>query len=188
MAIENPRPAWRFTLTGRWLHWIMAVFILFQLGLGWYMMSVEDRPGGARDLFSLHKSVGLALLVLVTVRVCWRLLHPVAPLPGYVPRWQRMLAGVTEWSLYACMIAMPVLGYLGASHQKQAPRFFGLPTPSWGAPDHELAERLFGIHGIVGWVLAALIALHVAGALMHIVIDRDGVFHRMSLGRDRETP
>lgn len=187
MTIENPQPNWRYTRTARWLHWILATLIVFLLGLGWYMMSVEHRPGGARSLFDLHKSLGLAVLVLVALRLAWRLAHPAAPLPDYVPPWQKKLATATEWGLYVCMAAMPLLGYLGASHQKQAPRFFGLPTPAWAQPNHDLAERLFDIHGLIAWPLVALIVLHVAGALKHIVIDKDTVFRRMSFGSDKKT-
>jgi cytochrome b561 len=187
MAIDNPRPNWRFTRTARWLHWILAALIVFMLGLGWTMVALEDEPG-AGSLFSLHKSIGLTVLVLVAVRLGWRLAHPPAPLPDYVPGWEKTLATVTEWSLYACMVAMPVLGYLGASHQKHPPRFFGLPTPAWTQPDRDVAERLFEFHGLVAWVLAALIVLHVAGALKHILIDKDTVFRRMSLGRDEDAP
>jgi cytochrome b561 len=185
--LDNPRPNWRFTRTARWLHWILAALIVFMLGLGWTMMAMEEEPG-AESLFSLHKSLGLCVLVLVAVRLSWRLAHPVAPLPDYVPAWQKKLATATEWSLYACMVAMPVLGYLGASHQKHPPRFFGLPTPAWAQPDRDMAERLFELHGLVAWVLTALIVLHVAGALKHIVIDKDTVFRRMSFGGDEDAP
>jgi cytochrome b561 len=188
MNIQNPQSNWRYTRTARWLHWILAALIIFLLALGWTMMSVEHRPGGARPLFDLHKSLGLAVLVLVAARLVWRLSHPVAPLPDYVPAWQKTLATVTEWGLYACMVAMPVIGYLGASHQKQPPQFFGLATPAWTQPNHNMAERLFDIHGLIAWPLVALIILHVAGALKHILIDKDKVFWRMSFGTDKGAP
>jgi cytochrome b561 len=187
MTVDNPHPNWRYTRTARWLHWILAALIVFMLGLGWVMMAREEEPG-AESLFSLHKSLGLAVLALVALRFFWRLAHPVAPLPDYVPAWQKKLATATEWGLYACMVAMPVLGYLGASHQKHPPRFFGLPTPVWTQPDHDLAERLFELHGLVAWVLSALIVLHVAGVLKHIVIDKDTVFRRMSFGSGKDAP
>lgn len=184
MTIENPQPNWRYTRTARWLHWILAALIITLLALGWYMMTVEHEPG-ADSLFNLHKSLGLAVLVLVALRIVWRLGHPVAPLPDYVPAWQKKLATATEWALYLCMAAMPLTGYLGAAHQKQPPAFFGLATPAWTQPNHDLAERLFDIHGLIAWPLVALIVLHVAGAFKHIFIDRDKVFARMSFGADK---
>jgi cytochrome b561 len=187
MSIENPQPNWRYTRTARWLHWTLATLIIFLLGLGWYMMTVEHTPGG-RTLINLHKSIGLIVLVLVAVRIVWRLGHPVAPLPDYVPSWQTKLATATEWCLYLCMAAMPILGYLGASHQKQPPALFGLATPAWTQPNHDVAEQFFGIHSLLAWPLVALIVLHVAGALKHIFIDRDKVFARMSFGTDKTEP
>jgi cytochrome b561 len=181
MRTEHPQPNWRYTRTARWLHWILAVLIITMLAVGWTMTSMEHKPG-ASTLFSLHKSVGLAVLVLVTLRIIWRASHPAAPLPDYVPSWQKRLANATEWTLYVCMAVMPLTGYLGASHQKHPPAFFGLPTPAWALPDHDVAERFFSVHSFVAWPLAALILLHVAGALKHVLIDRDSVFRRMSVG------
>lgn len=128
--------------------------------------------------------MAVLVLVLVTLRIVWRIGHPVAPLPDSVPAWQKKLATATEWGLYLCMAAMPVLGYLGAAHQKHPPAFFGIATPAWTQPDHDVAERLFDIHGVIAWPLVALIVLHVAGALKHILIDKDAVFRRMSFGAD----
>ena len=182
MHTDPARNTWRFALTARLLHWIVAVLIVCQLGLGWTMMTMEDDPG-AGALFDLHKSVGLMVFALVAVRLGWRLAHPPAPLPASVAPWERTLANLVEWTLYACLVAMPLTGYLGASHQKHPPAFFGLPLPAWAAPDHDLAERFFGIHAVIAWLFAVLIVAHVAGALKHALIDRDGVFRRMSLGR-----
>jgi cytochrome b561 len=73
MTIQNAQPNWRYTRTARWLHWTLAVLIIVLLALGWTMMALEHRPGGARSLFDLHKSLGLAVLVLVAARLVWRL-------------------------------------------------------------------------------------------------------------------
>jgi cytochrome b561 len=181
MNREKNQAIWRFARTARLLHWIVAASIFFLLGLGWYMMAVEREPG-AKALFDLHKSIGLTVFALIAIRLVWRLGHPPQALPATVPQWQKLLANVTEWSLYVCMIAMPLTGYLGAAHQKQPPRFFGLATPAWAIPNHDVAEQFFGIHSVIAWILSALIALHLAGALKHILIDKDTVFQRMSLG------
>jgi cytochrome b561 len=66
--------------------------------------------------------------------------------------------------------------------------FFGLPTPVWTQPNHDVAEQFFGIHSLIAWPLVALIVLHVAGALKHVLIDKDKVFTRMSFGTDKGEP
>lgn len=169
---------WRYATPAVVLHWTLGLLIAGMLGLGWYMMSIEDDPGSDR-YFNLHKSIGLLVLALVLVRLVWRLTHPPAALPGSVPTWEARLSLLTQRALYGCMLLMPVLGFVGALYSKAGVRFFGLQLPAWVVPDHDIAERFFGLHGALGWVIVALVLLHVAGGLKHLLLDRDGVFQRM---------
>jgi len=102
-----------------------------------------------------------------------------------MPKWQVRLAVVTHWLLYMLMIVIPVVGYLGASYTKSGVAWFGRATPRWAEPNHDLAEQFFNVHGTLVWVLVALVALHVAGALKHWLIDKDGTFQRMGYARRR---
>ena len=77
------------------------------------------------------------------------------------------------------LIAMPLTGYLGSSFNKFGTRFWGIPLPMWGWDDAGLRSLFFGIHEVSAWVLIALILLHVAGALKHQLVDRDGLMSRM---------
>ncbi|MGN6390043.1 MAG: cytochrome b [Burkholderiaceae bacterium] len=172
----------RYTAPAVWLHWILAVLIVGMLALGWYMMSIEDEPGSGK-FFQLHKSIGLGILVLVAVRVLWRLGHRPPPLPAGMPAWQVRVAQWTHWLLYAAMIAMPVAGLIGSSHSKYKLAFFGLALPRLAAPNHDIAETFYTVHSVIAWVLAVLIALHALAGLKHLLFDRDSVFQRMSLAR-----
>jgi hypothetical protein len=99
-----------------------------------------------------------------------------APLPAGLPNWQVKLSHLTEWSLYASMLVMPILGILGASFSKKGISFFGTALASWAVPNHDTAEKFFGLHSLhslVAWVLVALIALHVLGGLKHLLIDKE---------------
>lgn len=182
---SNPpsRPAstaetWRYGRPAIALHWIVAALIVVLVGLGWYMMSVEKEPGSA-SLFDLHKSLGFTIFALIVVRIAWRATHRPEGLPDSVPRWQALASTLLHWALYAAMVVMPITGYLGASHQKRGPLFFGLPTPRWATPDHDVAEQWFDIHSVIAWVLVVLVGLHVAAGLKHLLVDRDNVFQRM---------
>lgn len=175
---ESSAETWHYSRPAIALHWLVAALIVFLVGLGWTMMSVEKEPGSA-PLFDLHKSIGFTVFALIAVRIAWRATHRPEGLPDSVPRWQARASALLHGALYAAMVAMPVTGYLGASHQKRAPLFFGLPTPRWAAPDHDVAEQWFGIHSVVAWVLVVLVALHVAAGLKHLLVDRDHVFQRM---------
>ncbi len=176
--LNSTATTWHYGPLAVGLHWVIAILIIGLIGLGWYMMSVERQPGSGW-LFDLHKSLGFTVFGLIVLRIVWRTTHPPEGLPDSVPAWQKKVSTAIHWLLYACMVVMPVTGYLGAVHQKTPPRFFGLDLPVWAAPDHDLAEQFFTIHSITVWVLAVLIGLHVLAGLKHLLIDRDRVFQRM---------
>lgn len=177
-SLETTATTWHYGMPAVVLHWAIAAFIVVLTGLGWYMMSVEKQPGSGW-LFDLHKSLGLTVFALIIVRILWRATHRPEGLPDSVPAWQATLSTAIHWALYVCMIVMPLTGFLGASHQKQGPKFFGLKLPAWTTPNRDLAEQFFTIHSITVWVLVTLVALHTLAGLKHLLIDRNRVFHRM---------
>lgn len=166
-------------------HWILGLAILGQFALGWWMVDIPREPPGVRAWwFDLHKSIGITLAAFVVIRLLWRMSHPAPALPGTLPRAQRIAASATHWTLYACMLVMPISGYLAVSFTKVPTKYFGAALPHWGwdAPD---AEALMGlIHSTTAYLLGALIALHVAAALWHL-LRRDGLFARMWLSVER---
>lgn len=169
---------WHYAPPAVALHWLLAFLIAALVGLGWYMLSIEDRPDSGW-YFNLHKSFGLLVFALVLLRILWRFNHKPAELPARLPQWQARFASLTHWLLYACMIVMPVTGFIGASFSKSGVAFFGMKLPVWAAPDHGVAEQFFSIHSIVAWVLVALVALHALAGFKHLLINKDGVFQRM---------
>jgi cytochrome b561 len=169
---------WRYSALAISLHWLMALWLVAMVALGWYMMSIEDEPGSGW-YFGLHKSLGLVFFTLIALRFVWRLMNSPAPLPSTLPRWQVLLSGLTQFALYACMALIPLTGYLGASYGEHGVQLFGLALPVWATPNHDTTEWFFGIHGTLVWVLIVLVAGHVAGALKHRFINKDSVFQRM---------
>jgi cytochrome b561 len=161
------------------LHWIIGLALLGQFALGWWMVGVPKEPPGVRaGWFNLHKSIGITLGALVVVRLLWRLNHPAPLLPGVLPRLQQLAAKATHWGLYACMVVMPVTGYLGSSFTKYPIKYFGNSLPHWGWDWPAAKSWMSAIHFATAWIFGTLIALHVAGALWHL-LRRDGVFMRM---------
>jgi cytochrome b561 len=142
------------------------------------MTSIEDDPG-ADAWFNLHKSIGLVVFALVLLRIGWRLGHRPQPLPASMPRWQVLAASAVQWLLNACLLLLPVTGFLGASYTRSGVVFFGLHLPAWRAPDHDTAELLFSVHQALGWILVWLVTVHLLAALKHLLLDRDRVFQRM---------
>ena len=173
----------RYTRTAIVLHWAIALVVIGEFAWGWWMQSIPKQPVGPRvDAFNLHKSVGMTIFALMIVRIAWRLGHRPPP-PQSMPAWQRTLAGLTHFALYAALIVQPLAGYLGSEFSGYPVRYFGLTLPKWAGTSVALKEFLGGVHLVTSWVIASAVLLHIAGALKHAMIDHDRLLARMGLGR-----
>ena len=162
------------------LHWVVAVLVLCQISLGWWMSELPKAPAGLRaGWFNLHKSIGLTIGLLVLFRLAWRIGHRPPPLPESMPRWQVRAARASHVLLYAALIVQPLVGYLGSSFTKYPIRYFGFTLPHWGWDAPALKELCSAVHFSLACLITALVALHIAAALKHLLVNRDGVFQRM---------
>lgn len=169
------------------LHWLLAVALIYQVLLGWWMLDLPKSPPGLRaGWFNFHKSIGLSILVVVLVRLVFRLRDPVAPLA--LPGWQRRAATGNHALLYACMLLLPLSGYLGSVFSGHPVRFFGAVLPAWAGAWPAGKQLMSALHLGLAWTLMGLVGLHVAAALWHW-LQRDGVTARMGLpALRRRTP
>ena len=168
----------RYTGTAIALHWLLALMILGSFSMGVYMSGLPLSPTRLK-LYNWHKWAGVTILALSALRLLWRLTHrPPADLP--MPRWQRVAAHAAHWALYALFFAIPLAGWAYSSAAGFPIVWFGvLPLPDFVSPDRALAATLKQVHGALAFALAAVVVLHVAGALKHHLIDRDGLLRRM---------
>jgi len=168
----------RYTLPAMALHWAMAIIILWLFWLGWTM---TDLPKGAvrSAAYSLHKSLGLLVLLLVAIRLAWRQRHP-AP-PSLLGGWQDRLARVIHLLLYVFMIVAPLAGYLASSFTPYAIKLFGIDIPKAGWPDEGLNSLFKSIHVAAVWGGCGLVVLHLAGVIKH-VLRRERILQRMLPG------
>lgn len=170
--------AHRYTGPAIALHWVMALGIAGTFCFGLYMADLPLSPQKLK-LYNWHKWAGMTLLALALLRLLWRLTHrppPDLPMPG----WQQRVAHAAHWALYALFIAVPLVGWAYSSAAGFPIVWFGvLPLPDFVPADRLLAERIKPWHGALAWTLVAVVALHVAGALKHHFIDRDGLLRRM---------
>ena len=171
----------RYTRTAIALHWLLAVGVIGQILFGW---TLDEIPRGtqARSWYvNLHKSIGLTLGLLIFLRVAWRRFHAPPALPAMMPVWERIAANANHTLLYACMLIMPLTGYVASNFSEYGVRFFNaILLPPWGADDPQIYAFLKGAHIVTSYVFVTLIGVHVIGALRHI-LRRDGIFRRMWL-------
>lgn len=171
----------RYTRTAVALHWLLAAGILGQILFGWYL---EEIPRGtpARSWYvNLHKSTGLTLGLLIALRLSWRWSHRPPALPPSMPAWERVAASASHLLLYACMLIMPLTGYIASNFSEYGVRYFNtLLLPPWGVDNQRIYAFFNGAHVTTSYVFIALIAVHVISALRHWVL-RDGIFQRMWL-------
>jgi cytochrome b561 len=160
-------------------HWLLALAIVGAFSVGIYMHELPMSPTRLK-LYNYHKWAGITILALSALRLLWRLTHrPPADVP--MPAWQARIAHVTHIALYALFFAVPLAGWAYSSAAGFPIVVFGvLPLPDFVSPDKALAEILKGTHANLAFLLAILVIGHLAGALKHQFIDRDGLLSRMS--------
>jgi cytochrome b561 len=169
------------------LHWLVALLIFAGFPLGLYMVDLPLSPDKLR-LYSYHKWIGITVLLLVAVRVSWRLSHVPPPLPASVAAWQRQASAVVHGLLYLLMIAIPLSGWLMSSAKGFQTVWFGvLPLPDLIGKDKALGDQLVEVHKILNFTLLALVVLHVGAALQHHFIERQPFLQRMGWGKKERT-
>jgi len=166
------------------LHWVLAVGLIAQLGLGFWMADLPKEPVGYRaQWFNIHKSIGLCLGLLILWRLGWRVTHSVPASLDHVEVWKQKLATWNHRLMYLCMLLMPITGFIGSSFSAYPVKFFGWPLPKLWAPDPELKSIFSEVHETSADIFMCLMALHFAAVLWHVLIKHDGLLKRMTWGR-----
>lgn len=169
------------------LHWVLGLGLIGVFAVGLYMADLPFSPQRLK-LYNWHKWAAMTLLILSVLRLLWRLTHRPPALPESIeqgmPAWQRVAHHATHHGLYLLFFAVPLFGWAYSSAAGFPIVLFGvLPMPDFVPVSPELAELLKPLHKLSAFAMAALVVLHVAGALKHVVIDRDGLLLRMLPGR-----
>jgi cytochrome b561 len=169
------------------LHWLIALIIIGMLILGKYMADLPRDDPSRFDLIQLHKSIGITVITLSVLRLLWRLVNRVPPLPEGMPAWERFAAHASHVLLYVLIIGLPLSGWALASASP-----LGIPTIWFGvieiphlpglqgfADQHAVEQSFRDTHELLGDVMIGLVLIHVGAALKHHFWDRDSVLVRM---------
>lgn len=145
-----------------WLHWLVAIAVLIQFATGWVWGNFERGSDPRMVLFRIHIVAGSIVLLLAVIRVVWRLTHKAPPLPLSMSRATVIASKAVHGLLYLAILIQPALGLLTITA-------FGKSLGRWP----------HGLHMTLVNVIAAIIVLHVAAAVWHQFIRRDGLLRRM---------
>jgi cytochrome b561 len=191
MPIRNT--AARYGSVAMFFHWLIALLVIINIGLALYF---DGMPRSNPNLFLLlqtHKSIGLTVLVLSVLRVAWRLINPVPPLPADMNPALKVAARTSHVLLYVLIVVIPLTGWLMVSTSR-----LGIATPYFGLFDwpnlpffsgydapakHEAHEFWESSHTLLAWSAIVLIPIHIAAALYHQYIRRDEVMKQMMQGK-----
>lgn len=163
------------------LHWVIAALIISLFVIGWYMVELpkDVTPSVRKPWFELHKSLGITVFALLLIRIAWRWTHTPPPLPAHIPSWQQRMVEITHKLFYLAMFLQPLSGYISSSFSGYKTKWFGIALPHWGWKDEVKNDFFTGIHDVCAMILLALILLHLAGVVSHVMKGDNSILKRM---------
>lgn len=174
--MDNPS---RYTRTAIALHWLLVAALFGQIAFGWFLDDVPRNTPARAMYVNLHKLTGLTIALLILLRLCWRLTHRAPPQPPSLPAWERVTATWSHVLLYACMLVMPLSGYVASNFSKYGINFYNaIKLPPWGVDDKAIYHVFNTTHVVTSYIFVTLIAVHVLAAFRHLWM-RDRIFNRM---------
>jgi len=183
-----------YSRAGRRFHWWVALLIAIQFSLGFYMtyrgydMVYTNEAGETKTglfdavtgaLYDSHKLLGVTILLIVLLRLGYRLTHGAPPSDKTVPPALTGISHLVHWTIYLLLIAVPIGGYIGVSYYGALNLFGTVPLPPVTEKDQKVAETIFEYHELAATVLLALVGLHIVAAIYHRFIRQDRVVERM---------
>src|SRR5262245_14563880 len=169
---------WRFSALSRLLHWTMAAMVLTMLGIGVAMVASLSNY---HALVSIHRPLGIAILILVVVRFVNRLLNPPPPFPATMPRAERLAATASEYTMYGLMFLLPLVGWGMLSAARYPIALFGSVHLPFILPhDAMLYAFLRKAHTVLAYLFFLTFLAHFGAILFHTLIVRDGILKRMA--------
>lgn len=182
--------AWRsrsapvaYSASAKLMHWFVALAVIVLLIIGPVMKRLVPEGSLRDNLYNFHEALGALVLIVMVARLLRRMAFG-APAPdAAMPAIEQRASLGAQYALYVLLFVITILGWAGTNAYGDPLSVFGLFSfPAILAKDQPLSDRLFVWHLICGIVIAAIVALHVAGALYHWLVKGDRVLQRMMPG------
>jgi cytochrome b561 len=180
-SISNSRtPPLCYSAPAKAMHWFVAIAVITLLIEGPVMKRLVPEGPVKENLYLFHEAVGALVLIVMVVRLARRLAFGVPAPEATMPLIEQRASLWAQYALYFLLFVTTVLGWAGTNAYGDPVSVFGLfDFPALLGKDQPLSDRIFVWHLACGLLIAAIVALHVAGALYHGLIRRDDVLRRM---------
>lgn len=180
MAFKNSKS--QYGTVSKLFHWSIVLLILVQYYLVYWKKWVLPEKSAIANFYigGLHKSIGVVFLLLAIFAVTWHVNNPKPAYPPQMPKWEKQSALLVQGVLYLTFFAMPLSGLIMSTAAGYPPSFFGLfQFPQFIPKNLLVSHFFFNVHEITGYIIIALVIMHVAAALKHHFIDHDSILKRM---------
>jgi cytochrome b561 len=173
-------PPGGYPATSKWLHWLVALSVLIAVPVGILLPYLPPNTPAQTGFYNMHKSLGVLILILMLLRIINRFARGAPAAEPGLAAWKRAASSAVHGLLYLLLIVQPLVGYWANSAYGATTPFFGLfELPALVAKSESLATQLFTVHRWTGITIAVLAVVHIAAALQHYFIEKDGVLQRM---------
>ncbi len=175
MGLKNTTTS--YGSVAKFLHWLifLLVFVMIVGGFCLDYVPKEYKP----VIYNLHKLTGVAILMLMLIRLCWKMINVKPELPANTKPWERKAERIVHDVLYLLIIAMPLVGWIGSSAAGKAPHIgdwsLTLPVPESEA----ITDVAFEMHEMIAFAIIFVVGIHVLAALYHHYIRKDNILKRM---------
>lgn len=176
MALMNTKTS--YGSVTKVFHWLIVVLVITMLCLG-FSLGLLPSNGLKGELYNIHKLIGLAIMIIMILRLIWTFINPKPSLPANISRVQVIAARSVHWSFYVVLIAMPFVGWILSSAAGKYPHLFGIQFALPIAKSKPVAELFSEIHEILAFVIIALICMHVLATLWHHYVNKDNTLKKM---------
>jgi cytochrome b561 len=164
----------------RWIHWATAVIFIAAVLIGFYCGLQKPGTSPRRELLDVHKSLGMTLFMLAILRVMVRAATEAPPELSSLGPFVRLAARLNQWALYAVLFVMPITGYMFSSAGGYSLPYFGLFSwPRLFTDNKAIAHTGETLHGLLAYLVYAVVTLHIAATLWHVLVKKDETLWRM---------
>ena len=187
MDVSLKNTSSEFGSLAKWLHWLIAVGICALIYIGLEQAGMERGPE-KMEVRGIHSSIGLVVLLLMTVRLVWRWMNDVPAHPEGMAAWQKLSSRLVHWGIYVAVFVQLLSGPMTTATGGRPVPFFGLFSIPLPVAENEDKHHFYeGIHEFAWKIVAGLLVVHIIGALYNNFVLKNDVVRRITVGLKQDS-